>query len=268
MVPILNTGKHSYLDFNKRDQQGRIISEYSKKIERLIDARGWGYHDVNVKDLVAERVKGYYERVNRNKNSFAQNVAKCMQNKLSSNQQVSDAQYYQTSNECYEKNKRELEELVNLAEVKLETPEYSSIFSKVAQLNGINLEHERVAEAQRQREIAQQRARQQNEEKNRQRRLDAAKPKLRGKYVKGGDYWVFNGRSGEFWQTKSINGQPGKIVINFNYSLNGNNLRYTQKRISLRDHPSARSQSVNKTFNERIEIGRNYIVIGGKRYNK
>ena len=93
---------------------------------------------------------------------------------------------------------------------------------------------------------------------------------LNGTYTleDGSAYWVFGNGSGSFWQVKSINGNPGKIVIDFDYSIDGSTLNYTQTRISLRDHPDAKSKRLNKTLNEQIEVRSDRVVLGGKHYYK
>lgn len=80
--------------------------------------------------------------------------------------------------------------------------------------------------------------------------------------------WVFGTRTGSFIQYKSINGQPGVITIEFEYSVSANTLTYRQTRISLTDHPSARSQKLDKTSSEPIEIRSGSIVVGGKIYTR
>ncbi|WP_417622060.1 hypothetical protein [Parasphingorhabdus sp.] len=99
-----------------------------------------------------------------------------------------------------------------------------------------------------------------------------AQTMLNGTYVNGDNSakWVFGNRTGQFIQYKSINGNPGTIVIDFRYALenNGKMLNYTQTQIRLEDHPMARSQSLNKQYREQIELRPSAIVIGGKTYSK
>jgi len=100
--------------------------------------------------------------------------------------------------------------------------------------------------------------------------LSAFAETLNGTYKleDGSGYWNFESGSGSFWQVKSINGNPGKIVIEFTYDISGNTLNYTQTRISLRDHPDAKSQSLNKSLSEQIDVRADRVVLGGKHYYK
>ena len=84
----------------------------------------------------------------------------------------------------------------------------------------------------------------------------------------GSAYWIFGNGSGEFWQVKSINGNLGKIVINFTYNISDETLNYTQTRIALVDHPDAKSQSLNKSYSEKIEVRPDRVILGGKDYFK
>lgn len=91
-----------------------------------------------------------------------------------------------------------------------------------------------------------------------------------GTYVNGDDSakWIFGSRTGSFVQYKSINGQPGVITIEFEYSVSGGVLTYRQTRISLTGHPMARSQPLDKTSSEKIEIRADAIVVGGVIYRR
>lgn len=80
--------------------------------------------------------------------------------------------------------------------------------------------------------------------------------------------WVFGSKTGSFIQYKSINGNPGVITIEFEYSISGGILTYRQTRISLTDHPYARTQKLDKISSEKIEIRSNAFVIGGKTYTR
>lgn len=80
--------------------------------------------------------------------------------------------------------------------------------------------------------------------------------------------WEFGTSTGSFIQYKSINGNPGVITIDFRYSVSGGIMTYTQTRIALTGHPMARSQTLNKTLTEPIEIRSGAIVIGGKIYRR
>lgn len=95
---------------------------------------------------------------------------------------------------------------------------------------------------------------------------------LNGTYTHKGDgaKWVFNGTQGQFIQYKSINGNPGTIIIEFTYNLSdqGQVLNYRQTKISLVDHPYAQSQPLDKPSTEKIQINGNSITIGGKIYTK
>ncbi|MGB7373192.1 hypothetical protein [Pontixanthobacter sp.] len=91
-----------------------------------------------------------------------------------------------------------------------------------------------------------------------------------GTYVNQDDSakWVFGARTGSFIQYKSINGNPGVITIEFEYSVSGGMMTYRQTRISLTDHPMARTQTLDKTSTEQIEIRPDAIVIGGAIYRR
>ena len=80
--------------------------------------------------------------------------------------------------------------------------------------------------------------------------------------------WVFGSGTGSFIQYKSINGNPGVITIDFEYSVKDGMLVYRQTRIALTDHPYARSQDLDKPSSDPIEIRSNSIVIGGKIYRR
>ena len=80
--------------------------------------------------------------------------------------------------------------------------------------------------------------------------------------------WEFGTSTGSFVQYKSINGNPGVITIEFTYNVSNGTLYYTQTRISLSEHPMARSQPLNTPSSEPIEIRPGAIVIGGKIYRR
>lgn len=91
-----------------------------------------------------------------------------------------------------------------------------------------------------------------------------------GTYVNedNGDKWVFGSKTGSFIQYKTIVGNPGVITIEFEYSISGGILTYRQTRISLTDHPMARTQKIDKISSEKIEIRSDAFVIGGKTYTR
>lgn len=98
-----------------------------------------------------------------------------------------------------------------------------------------------------------------------------AQTSLNGTYVNDDDSakWVFGNGTGQFYQYKSINGNPGTIVTEFRYNIGngGKTLNYTQTQIRLEDHPiGPKTQNLNKASTEMIEIRPNAIVIGGKIY--
>jgi len=98
-----------------------------------------------------------------------------------------------------------------------------------------------------------------------------AQNSLNGTYVNDDDSakWVFGNGTGQFYQYKSINGNPGTIVTEFRYSIDGGTLTYTQTEIRLENHPmGSRRQTLNKTSTEKIELRSNAIVIGGKIYTR
>jgi|GEM_PF-1393003 len=100
-----------------------------------------------------------------------------------------------------------------------------------------------------------------------------AQSSLNGTYVNDDDSakWVFGNGTGQFYQYKSINGNPGTIVTDFRYSIvnGGKTLNYTQTAIRLENHPMGpRSQKLDKASTENIEIRPNAIVIGGKIYTR
>ena len=83
--------------------------------------------------------------------------------------------------------------------------------------------------------------------------------------------WVFRQGHGEFIQENAMNGNPGTITIDFNWSLspNGRTLNYTQKQISLRGSAGHdKEQRLNKSLNEPIRITSTYIEMGGYQYQK
>lgn len=98
----------------------------------------------------------------------------------------------------------------------------------------------------------------------------AAQEIRQGTYVNDDDSakFEFGASSGSFIQYKSINGNPGTITIEFDYSLSGGSLTMRQKRISLTGHPMARSQALDKTVSEPIEVRSDAIVIGGIIYRR
>ncbi|MEE4206787.1 MAG: hypothetical protein V2I39_10870 [Erythrobacter sp.] len=98
----------------------------------------------------------------------------------------------------------------------------------------------------------------------------AAQAIQQGTYVNDDDSarWIFGSGTGQFIQTQSINGNPGRIIIEFEYSVSGGTLKYRQTRISLVDHPAARSKALDESFSEPIEIRPGAIVIGGKIYRR
>lgn len=93
-----------------------------------------------------------------------------------------------------------------------------------------------------------------------------------GTYVNDDDSakWIFGSKTGSFVQYKSINGNPGIITIEFDYSISsdGKNLKLRQTQISLTGHPAGRTQALDKTLNEAIEIRSGAIVIGGVIYSR
>ncbi|MGI9360219.1 MAG: hypothetical protein ACR2O7_01380 [Parasphingorhabdus sp.] len=98
----------------------------------------------------------------------------------------------------------------------------------------------------------------------------AAQSMQQGTYVNDDNSakFVFGESSGSFIQYKSINGNPGTITIDFDYNLVGNTLTMSQKRISLTDHPMARSAPASKVDVEQVEIRSNAVVIGGIIYKR
>ena len=98
----------------------------------------------------------------------------------------------------------------------------------------------------------------------------AAQQIQQGTYVNDDDSakFEFGASSGSFIQYKSINGNPGTVTIEFDYSLSGNSLTMRQKRISLTGHPMARSQALDKTISEKIEVRPEAVVIGGVTYRR
>ena len=100
-----------------------------------------------------------------------------------------------------------------------------------------------------------------------------AQSRLSGTYVNDDNSakWVFADRTGQFYQYKSINGNPGTIVTDFSYELvdDGKTFNYIQTEIRLEDHPMGeRKQKLNKPSTEPVQIRTNAFVIGGKIYTK
>jgi len=94
---------------------------------------------------------------------------------------------------------------------------------------------------------------------------------LHGSYVNAEDgaKWVLENGKGKFYQYKSINGNPGTIVTDVTYEIvnGGKTFDYTMIEIRLEDHPMGhRSQRLNKSSTEPIEIRANSFVMGGKVY--
>ena len=264
-VYVTDGSDHTYWGFQKYNDRDEIVSEYSALVDALVEARGWSYPETTVRDLVSERIGRYLDGLEERENNFTENVSNCLTNKLGDPFSREEEVVFDAANTCYNEAKQELLELANLAEVPPLVPEESEAFKAVAELNGVDLEAEKIAEQQR---LAEQRRQERLRQEEARREEERRNAQLRGRYVNGGDWWIFGESTGEFWQTQSINGQPGKIVIYFDYELNGSTLRYTQTRIELRDHPSARSQSLNKPFTEQVRYGPGFFEIGGKTFRK
>ena len=76
--------------------------------------------------------------------------------------------------------------------------------------------------------------------------------------------------TGEFIQSKSINGNPGVITIYFDWTVSPNQktFEYRQKRITLTGHPNAKSQTLNKLSSESMTLSDTTFTIGSCGYKR
>ncbi|MEZ5573567.1 MAG: hypothetical protein R3E64_16335 [Halioglobus sp.] len=88
---------------------------------------------------------------------------------------------------------------------------------------------------------------------------------LGGTYVAdNGDTYIFSGDgTGKFIQVRSINGNPGKVITEFDWSLDGKEITVVHtKKILIGSAGYDQEQEINKKFSANIEYDDTKFVAG------